>query len=137
VNVVKIAVLDNTVKKWKMVVLLRQTQPFALIAPRVGRPNQRVPNVNHAKPVTLVLLLVKIVPRVVLANTDQVKMFMVILRIRLFVLVAPWDGHPKQAAQNANHATVVHLMTSVVKSVKNAHLVPSQKVVLYNVSLAS
>jgi len=88
-----------------------------LVAPRVGRPKQAVRNVNPVKRGPLVRLWVKYVHRVMLVNTAQVKMLKVILRIRLYVLIAPRVGRPKQAAPSVNRVKRGQLVRLWVKSV--------------------
>ena len=74
VKFVNHAMRANTVNEWKTMVKPLQTQPFASVAPRVGRPKQAVRNVNPVKRGPLVRLWVKYVHRVMLVNTAQVKM---------------------------------------------------------------
>ena len=83
---------------------------FAWVAPRVGPPNPVAANANRAKRGPLVLLWAKSVQLVVLVNFVQAKTLTAMLRIPLFVSIAPRVGLPKPEAQNVNRVKPVPLV---------------------------
>jgi hypothetical protein len=121
VKFVKIVVLVNSVQAKKTMVLLPPTQLNALVAPRVGRPKQAAQNVNRVKRVLLVLMWVKNVIIVVLANTVQAKKPMAPLPTPRNVLFVQLGTILIRGVQNVNSAVQEHTVTSLEKNAKIVH----------------
>ena len=122
VKFVNHAMRANTVNEWKTMVKPLQTQPFASVAPRVGRPKQAVQDVSRVKRVLLVLMWVKIVKIVVLVNFVPVKMMMALSPTPPNVFFVQLGTIPIRGVQNVNSAVPEHTTTSSVeRNVKRVH----------------
>jgi len=101
---VRIAMLANTVKAQKTMVLPLPMPLFAWVVPPVGRPKPVVPNANRVKQVLLVMSPVSFVKIAKLVNTVKVRQTTVLTPlIQRLVLIAQRGIHQVLAVPSANH----------------------------------